>query len=103
MDPAATLRKQGYQVVQFSEYHFRIEGVFDFWLSRRGCKWWYQTTGERGHRPPDQIPYLVGHLLGAPLPPGTTTEKEFIGTLVRIGWPVEEARKEWNARKSPVE
>lgn len=101
MDPADELRKRGYEVQQFTEYHFRVEGVFDFWTGARGCRWWYHTTDERGKCPPDQIIFRVRHLLGEPGSLKTEIPKEeFVRRLVAIGWPQEESEAAWKERQS---
>jgi hypothetical protein len=66
MDPVTKLRKLGYSVVAFSEYHFRVEDVFDFWVGKSGCKWHDRVTDERGHKPPDQIVQWIAVRLGKP-------------------------------------
>lgn len=101
MDTVEELRNLGYEVKTFNSWHHRVEGVFDFWTGRSGCKWWYRTTGERGHRPPDQIKYLVKALLGDPgalkieIP-----QDEFIRRLVSIGWSEKEANDAWIEKQS---
>jgi hypothetical protein len=99
--PADDLRNMGYEVHAFNDHHFRVEGVFDFYIGKRGSHWWFQVTNERGHRPPDQIKYLVIALLGDP---GTIKVKvpkdEFIRRLVAIGWSEKEALEAWNERSS---
>jgi len=57
MDPAAKLRKMGFHVHQFTEYHFRVNDEFDYYLPRG--KWHDLLTGERGRKPLDQIPFFV--------------------------------------------
>jgi len=96
MDIVDELRKLGYEVKSFTSLHHRVEGVFDFWTGKSGCKWWYRTTDERGHRPQDQIKYLVKALLGEPSSlPGAVAEEEFVHRLVSIGWSEKDAREQW--------
>jgi hypothetical protein len=103
MHPAEKLRKLGYEVQQFSVYHFRVEGVLDFWMGSRGCKWWYRTTDERGKRPPDQIVFFVQHILGDPGALKIEIPKEeFVRRLVSIGWSEKEANEAWNTKQSQV-
>jgi len=55
------LRKMGYEVKQFSAYHFRVNGKFDFWLPRG--KWFDLVTLERGRKPLDQlVPFIHDRL-----------------------------------------
>ena len=99
MGPAEKLRKMGYEVVQFSEYHFRVEDVFDFWLPRG--KWHYRTTDTRGKKPLDQIPFLVESMLGRPGQLKIEIPKaEFVRRLVSIGWSQKEAENAWNEKQS---
>src|SRR6202142_4729313 len=103
MGPAEPIRKLGYEVVQFNEWHFRVEGVLDFWTGHRGCKWWYRVTDERGKRPPDQMVFFVQHLLGEPNAHRIEVpEEEFVQRLVSIGWSEKEAREQWTTRQSPA-
>lgn len=44
--PVTRLGRLGYAVEQFTPYHFRIEGVADFWLPRQ--KWRFIRTGQSG-------------------------------------------------------
>ena len=107
MDIVEELRKLGYEVKSFNQWHHRVENVFDFWTGKSGCKWWYRTTDERGNRPPDQIKFLVKALLGDPgTLPGAVTEHDFVHRLVSIGWSEKEAReqwKEWSSRAASLE
>lgn len=57
MGPVERIRAMGFEVRQFSPYHFRVEEVFEFWLPRG--KWHDMRTGERGQKPLDQIPFFV--------------------------------------------
>lgn len=61
MEPIVTLREMGFRVHQFTEYHFLVNGQFDFWLPRG--KWHDRKTGERGRKPLDQIPFFVASRL----------------------------------------
>lgn len=56
------LRQLGYEVKQFSEYHFRVNERIDFWLPRG--KWHDLLTGERGRKPLDQLQFLMEQKLG---------------------------------------
>jgi hypothetical protein len=100
MDLIKKLQKLGYDVKQFTECHYRVDDVFEFWTGKRGWKWHYMPTGERGSRPPDQLLYYIQQRLGDP---GTSThvsKAEFIRRLVEIGWTPGEAEQSWKERQS---
>jgi len=56
MDVADELRKMGYKVQKFTEWHFRVSWM-EFWLPRG--KWHDMRTGDRGQKPLDQIPFFI--------------------------------------------
>jgi hypothetical protein len=61
-NPVEQIRALGYAVREFTPWHFRVADCIDFWLPRG--KWHDLRTGERGHKPLDQIPYLITQRLG---------------------------------------
>ena len=61
VDPITQLREMGFEVHVFNCYHFRVEARFDVWLPRG--KWYDRTTGERGKKPLEQIPYFINYKL----------------------------------------
>lgn len=57
MGPVEILREWGFEVHEFTSWHFRVNGEFDFYLPRG--KWHDLVLGDRGTKPLDQIPYFV--------------------------------------------
>jgi hypothetical protein len=96
MGPAEKLRELGHEVRQFTEYHYRVDGVFDFWYPRG--RWHDLVTGDRGQKPIAQMHFFVHERL-APDVRGFN-RGAFIQNLIEIGWSKEEAIKEWNAKES---
>ena len=100
MEVAGKLRELGHEVLQFSEYHFRVDEVFDYWLPRG--KWWDRVTGEREsirfRKPLDQLAFFIHERLVNP--PTEVTEKLFVHRLVEIGWTEKEAKQSWKERQS---
>ena len=96
MGPASQLRKMGFTVHAFSEYHFRVNDVFDFWLPRG--KWHDLVTGDRGRKPLDQIPHFVARRLRERK--CEVNKEDFIERLFHIGWSKQEAEKAWTERQS---
>ena len=103
MHPVDELYKLGYSIQSFSQWHHRVEGVFDFWINKRdpSNRWHDIVTGERGIKPQGQLVHFIKQRLGVP---GATEvpQQEFVRRLVEIGWTEEEATKSWNERKSKV-
>jgi hypothetical protein len=94
------LEKQGFKVQQFDEYHFRVNGEFDFWLNHRArpLSWHDRLSGERGYKPEAQIvPFIRNRLADRTMK--VAEKDEFIGNLKQIGWSQVEAEKEWSARQ----
>lgn len=96
MDPATQLREWGYDVVQFTPWHFRVEGRLDFWLPRG--KWYDFATHEKGQKPLDQIAFFFRARLGAPMT--NSDEQSFVNALISAGWDEKEAREAWKERRS---
>jgi hypothetical protein len=92
------LREMGHEVYAFSDHHFRVDGVFDFWYPRG--MWHDIVTGERGNKPLEQMPFFVHNRLeDRPVEIG---KQDFIKTLIDIGWSKEEAEESWREKTSPV-
>lgn len=94
------LKKLGFTVAQFNEYHCRVNGDFDFWLNARGrgLHWHDRFTGDRGIKPQDQIVNFIKVRLERES--FDVTREEFMQRLMQIGWKYEEAEKSWKERQS---
>jgi hypothetical protein len=93
------LEKQGFTVEMFNEWHFRVNGEFDFWLNVRGrsISWHDRISGERGHKPEAQlVSFIRNRLTDRSMRPAD--KDEFVGNLRQIGWSRADAEKEWSAR-----
>lgn len=101
-DPVEQLRKLGYTVNRFSQWHHRVDGVFDFWTTKRGDEWhWHDlSVDERGVKPPDQIVYFIQQRVGKPNTSTHVTKAEFIRRLVEIGWTPGESEAAWKEKQS---
>jgi hypothetical protein len=95
MGPVERLRELGHEVRQFTEYHYRVDGVFDFWYPRG--RWHDLVTLERGQKPVEQMHFFVHERLS-----GTARElkESFIEKLIAGGWSREEAVEQCNVKKS---
>jgi hypothetical protein len=96
------LRKKGFEVQQFDEYHHRVNGEFDFWTNEHGkpFTWHDLISGDWGKEPADQIVNFVVQRLSSPRP--EVNKEQFVDRLVAIGWERKEAEESWSARKSPA-
>jgi len=96
------IRKKGYDVQEFTPYHFRVEGKLDIFPNDkmyRPWKWHDTRNGMRGALDKHTAIQFVSSYLGppqeeAPLP----DQVEF---LVNLGWERAEAEKEVASRNTP--
>lgn len=98
MGPADQLRQMGFRVKQYNEYHFRVNGEFDFWLPRG--KWHDLITGDRGRKPIEQIHFFIKERLADR--PCEANKEDFINRLIALGWSREESEEAWTERQSKV-
>lgn len=96
MGPVEKLRELGHEVHAFSEYHFRVDDVFDFWYPRG--RWHDLVTGERGQKPLSQMHFFVHNRLTDR--PTDILKEQFVQSLIDIGWTKEEAEKAWLEKTS---
>ena len=92
MDIIKTIEEMGFKVRQFSEYHVRVNGVFDFWFPRG--YWHDRYTGERGKTPVLHMAKFIKKRFTTSAP--EITREEFIRRMTKeIGWSEAEAIQGW--------
>lgn len=95
MDLPQRLARKGFIVQQFDEYHFRVNGEFDFWYNAKGCSlsWWDRITDRRGRKPIDQMFHFIVRRFS------DVSHQEFVKRLMAIGWIEREAEEAWQKRQ----
>lgn len=97
MSIADRLRKRGFQVEEFSRYHFRINRELDFFKNEHGrpFAWHDRVTDVRGELPQEKLwPFIIKRFDKPPI----IHEEEFVARLMHIGWTEQEAREAYAQR-----
>lgn len=95
------LKKAGFRIQQFDDYHHRVNGEVDFWLNGRfrHLSFHDRITGARGSLTPHQLFQSIKSRLESPREELAVTREEFMQSLFQIGWGYEEAENAWEDRK----
>lgn len=98
-----SLRKRGFEVIAFNEFHHRVNREFDFWKNDKGrlVAWHDRIIGDRGRVYPEKLfPLIQGRLRDRPV---EVAKEEFIARLVSIGWTANDAERAWSERNADCE
>lgn len=101
MDLVHELARRGFTVQKFDEWHYRVNGEFDFWFNAKGrsITWWDRIADQRGRKPEDQLLLFIVRRLTDP-PAVEVPHEEFVRRLTGFGWTHRDAEEAWQKRQS---